>query len=308
MTNPRDVSDIVAELREALSAAEARNEMLSTQVFDAEYRLVDAQRRYEGAETKIAKVGEKLAKLQQLTDGEFQGLISELFAVPSKRAARLTVTVAAVSIVISILVSLVATLMGARLTARDNAGEMAAFRREMAAFRRESLSTMIQSDARPQNRLAPLAANHPKVLQAIGLITANRTEFRNYRNANDLQLLYKFRLVPGMAPTDHALYLFAFLGAGVPRGIIPTDPTVLAKWDVDMQSLYEHMILSIQKAGTPDAAPSSSVSAIGVHKSPNDETDYGTYSYSGTQTYAALLQVARTQKEAFDKQLEFNRK
>ena len=301
----RDIAVLVQELQDALKGAETRNEALRKQISDSEIRIAEVRHRAELAEADAQRISERLSTLEHLKEQQYQSLIRELFEVPSRRAARLTMIVAALSIVIGLLASIVGTI----LTARDTAGTVQSLRREaedaMKRVQQVVLEEIRQSESRTQSRLAPLSPNYPRLQQIVALLTENRRTFAGYDQLNSVRLVYKFRLVPKLPPTDYGLYLLAFREAGLPPKAIPDDTGTLARWDSDMLALYRSMSAEITAAGSPASEPTAPPALLATHKRKGDDTDYGGWKYSGP-TYKAVLEALNAQIAIFEKQQALN--
>jgi hypothetical protein len=103
-----EIKQIAEQLQSALDAARAENERLETANAQASARAEDAQRHADESE-------KKLHIAENLREKEYRAVISELFERPSRRAARLTISVAAVTTFAGI----AATLYTANLQQRD---------------------------------------------------------------------------------------------------------------------------------------------------------------------------------------------
>jgi hypothetical protein len=106
-TPPPSISELAAQLQQALEAARAENEQLAKQINEFEGRA-------EAAESRAREAEEKLRILESLKTREYQTVVTELFEGPSRRAARLTLVVAVLSIAIGLAQTIVSSIYAAR--------------------------------------------------------------------------------------------------------------------------------------------------------------------------------------------------
>ncbi len=147
------ITELAAQLQQALDSTRAENEELVK-------RIEQAEERASMAEKRAIEIQEKLSILESLKTKEYQTVVTELFEGPSKRAARLTLVIALVSIIIG----LAQTIISNRLT--DNSQSESVDK--LAHLLREEISEAINSQRSTQSEVPKIEQpTQPEIQQPI---------------------------------------------------------------------------------------------------------------------------------------------
>jgi archaellum component FlaC len=282
----------------------------------AESSIAAAEERTKLAEEQAERANEKYKQAIELQKGQYVQLIRDLFEAPrnelersikeqtrrsrdelersikyqSRQSNIITVSIAAVSILLSILISIVS----AGFPSGNNSKTL------------ETLKDKTEGIERRAEKIMELVSNDdPKVKEIIGKVMRNNSEFNNYRTKNDLEYAYKVSLSYGNTNTKYTDYVRAMNLFGIQQSIIPSEEE-LRQWDTDFAGLCSNAINVLKQKNGTDKVQNEEEKKFRTYKSPTDATDYKDWGYHNDLTYAQLASSFQYLLETHQKQVSYN--
>lgn len=294
---------------------EARINQLETLKEEAEEAASKSQAQIYEAENKAQLAINQYQKALALREGEYQGLIRDLFEAPqqnleksireqteeskrnlehsirqeSQRTNKITLSVAVLSILASIVMSIVFQLLTYRTT--------------------ESLVASVKAvEGRTQTLVANIWQNDPRIAEVVREIQKHRRDFKDYGSVGDISLMYKLKLI-GHTDIAYSEIVQAFEYAGIDRRLIPKKEQ-LKKWDEEYLALCEASVRrysNIYSTGKFKEKVADDDRQIGSFRSKEDKTDYGGWRWAEEDlTYQDLYGIWTNQAARIRARMNIN--